>query len=250
VYFYRTTPADNEVVRYRLESDRLVDETVISDGIEKEAFHDGGRLHFGPDGYLYFSSGDAGLEKSAQDPRSLNGKILRLAPRRYRGRGGRAEVFSLGHRNPQGFDWRSGSRRMVATEHGDEGNDEVNLLRRGANYGWPRAMGEDHGDFEGPAAVYTPAIAPSGATFVSLPGSEWSGDYLIGALVGEQIRRLRFDSSDGVVLDEALFEGEFGRIRTVVEGPDGALYALTSNTTRGELREGDDRILRIVPPAD
>jgi glucose/arabinose dehydrogenase len=236
-------------VRYRLDGDRLTGETVIADGIEKEAFHDGGRLHFGPDGHLYFSSGDAGRERSAQDPRSLNGKILRMSPQRYRGRGGRPEVFSLGHRNPQGFDWRPGSGRMIATEHGDEGNDEVNILRRGANYGWPRVMGEEHGEFEAPVALYTPSIAPSGATFVSLPGSEWSGDYLIGALAGEQIRRLRLDSGDRVVLDEPLFQGEFGRIRTVVEGPDGALYALTGNTTRGALREGDDRILRIVPPA-
>jgi glucose/arabinose dehydrogenase len=249
VYFYRTTAEQNEVVRYRLEGDRMAGETVIAGGIDKEAFHDGGRLHFAPDGYLYFSSGDAAREQSAQDPRSLNGKILRLAPRAYRGRGGRPEVFTLGHRNPQGFDWRPRSGRMMASEHGDVGDDEVNVLRRGENYGWPRVTGEDHGEFEAPVAVYTPAIAPSGATFVSLPGSEWSGDLLVGALVGEQIRRLRFDSSDRVVLDEALFEGRFGRIRTVVEGPDGALFALTSNTTRGALREGDDRILRIVPPA-
>jgi glucose/arabinose dehydrogenase len=250
VYFYRTTPADNEVVRYRLENDRLVGETVIADGIEREAFHDGGRLDFGPDGYLYFSTGDAGRERSAQDRRSLSGKVLRLAPHQYRGHGGRPEVFSLGHRNPQGFDWRPGDGQLVATEHGNEGNDEVNILRRGANYGWPRVEGEDHGNFEPPIAVYTPAIAPSGATFISLPGSEWTGDYLIGALVGEQIRRLRLDTEGRVVLDEPLLEGEFGRFRTIVEGPDGALYALTSNTTRGTLREGDDRILRIVPPAD
>jgi glucose/arabinose dehydrogenase len=250
VYFYRTTPADNEVVRYRLERDRLVGETVVADGIEMAPFHDGGRLHFGPDDRLYFSTGDAGQEASAQDPHSLNGKILRLAPQQYRSGGGRPEIFSLGHRNPQGFDWRPDSAQLVATEHGDQGNDEVNILRPGANYGWPEVMGKDHGEFEAPVAVYTPAIAPSGATFVSRPGSAWSGDYLFGALVGEQIRRLRLDSDGGVVANEALFEGEFGRIRTVVEGPDGAIYALTSNSTRGELREGDDRILRIVPPAE
>jgi glucose/arabinose dehydrogenase len=166
----------------------------------------------------------------------------------YRGTGGRPEIFSLGHRNPQGFDWRPGGGAFVATEHGDQGNDELNILRRGANYGWPRVQGEDHVDFEAPVAVYTPAIAPSGATFVSRPGSAWSGDYLIGALVGEQIRRVRLDADGGVEQDEALFEGRFGRIRTVVEGPDGAIYALTSNSTRGRLRPGDDRILRIVPP--
>jgi glucose/arabinose dehydrogenase len=131
VYFYRSTARQNEVVRYRFEEDRLVDQTVIADGISLEAFHDGGRLHFGPDGYLYFSTGDAGNEESAQDPRSLSGKILRLSPRQYRGDGGRPQVFSHGHRNPQGFDWQPRSGQMVASEHGDEGNDEVNILRRG-----------------------------------------------------------------------------------------------------------------------
>jgi glucose/arabinose dehydrogenase len=98
-------------------------------------------------------------------------------------------------------------------------------------------------------AVYEDSIAPSGATFVSLPGSEWTGDYLIGALVGEQIRRLSFQGTR-VTENEALFEGELGRVRVVVEGPDGALYALTSNRDgRGAAREGDDRIVRIVPPA-
>src|SRR5919106_5268005 len=132
VYFYRTTTAENEVVRYRLEGYRLDGETVIAAGIDKEAFHDGGRLHFAPDGYLYFSTGDAARERSAQDPRSLNGKILRLAPREYRGGGGRPEVITLGHRNPQGFDWRPRGGQMVASEHGPEGNDEVNVLRRGS----------------------------------------------------------------------------------------------------------------------
>jgi glucose/arabinose dehydrogenase len=127
----------------------------------------------------------------------------------------------------------------------------VNVLRQGANYGWPLVRGEDHGEFEAPVAVYPDSIAPSGATFVSLPGSEWTGDYLFGALVGEQIRHLRFDGSGRVVLNEALFAGELGRVRTVVEGPDGALYALTSNRDgRGSPRQGDDRILRIVPPSE
>jgi len=99
-------------------------------------------------------------------------------------------------------------------------------------------------------AVYPESIAPSGGTFVSMPGSAWTGDYLLGALTGEQIRHLRFDDSGRVVLDEALFEGEFGRVRTVVEGPDGALYALTSNRDgRGSPSEDDDRVIRIVPPA-
>jgi glucose/arabinose dehydrogenase len=249
VYLYRTTGGGNEVVRYRFEGARLVEDEVIAGDIRAAPIHDGGRIGFGPDERLYLTTGDAAQDALAQDAGSLNGKVLRMAPERYRGDGGRPEVFSLGHRNPQGFDWQPRSERLVASEHGPDGDDEVNLLRRGANYGWPEARGEEHGRFAAPAVVYPETIAPSGATFVSLPGSAWTGDFLIGCLVGEQVRRVRLDG-DRVSIDEALFEGDFGRLRTVVEGPDGALYALTSNRDgRGSPREGDDRVLRIVPPA-
>ena len=251
VYLYRTTPDGNEVARYRLEGEQLVEQAVVAQGIQAAAIHDGGRIHFGPDGRLYFTTGDAAEDELAQDPESLNGKMLVMEAEAARGEGGRPEVFSLGHRNPQGFDWRPGTDdELVASEHGPEGDDEVNVLREGQNYGWPEAQGEDHGDFEAPATVYEEAIAPSGATFVSRPRSAWSGDFLVAALVGEQIRRLSFDANGAVTRDEGLFEGDFGRLRTVVEGPDGALYAITSNRDgRGSPREGDDRVLRIVPPA-
>jgi glucose/arabinose dehydrogenase len=250
VYLYRTTEAGNLVSRHRLDRERLIEEATIVRGIQAAAIHDGGRIHFGPDDRLYIATGDAGDDSLAQDPGSPNGKVLRLNPDGYRGEGGRPDVFSSGHRNVQGFDWQPRTERLYQDEHGAAGNDEVNLLRRGANYGWPEVEGEENRPgFVAPLAVYAEAIAPSGATFVSLPRSEWSGDYLIGALVGEQIRRVRFDGTR-VTTNEALFEGRFGRIRTVVEGPDGALYALTSNRDgRGDPRSGDDRVLRIVPPA-
>jgi glucose/arabinose dehydrogenase len=251
VYLYRTTATGNEVARYRFERERLVEEAVIASDIAAAAIHDGGRIHFGPDGNLYFTSGDAAQDELAQDPDSLNGKVLVMEAEAARGEGGGPEAFTLGHRNPQGFDWDPETEALVASEHGPDGDDEVNVLRRGANYGWPEVQGEDHGDFEAPAAVYEDAIAPSGATFVRRPGSAWSGDFLVAALAGKQIRRLRIDDQGRVTRDEALFEGEFGRLRTVVEGPDGALYVLTSNRDgRGAPREGDDRVLRIVPPEE
>jgi glucose/arabinose dehydrogenase len=250
VYLYRTTDQGNQVVRYRFDGDRLQDETVLVRGIHAAVIHDGGRIRFGPDGRLYFSAGDASEDQSAQDRGSLNGKILRMGPESYRGKGGRPEVFTLGHRNPQGFDWQPGSGRMIEDEHGPDGDDEVNLLRKGSNYGWPDVRGQDHDGFAAPLAVYPDSIAPSGATFVHQGGSAWTGDYLIGCLVGEQMRRLSFDGTR-ITRNEALFKGDFGRLRTVVEGPDGALYVLTSNRDgRGSPREGDDRVLRIVPPAD
>ncbi len=97
--------------------------------------------------------------------------------------------------------------------------------------------------------MYPEAIAPSGATFVTLPRSSWTGDFLFAALRGEQLRRVRLDGRR-VTLNRALLRGRFGRLRTVVEAPDGSLYVLTNNRDgRGSPRSGDDRILRVIPPA-
>ena len=250
VYLYRTTEEEIEILRYRFEDDELRDEQKIAGGIAVGPIHDSGRLRFGPDERLYINTGDAGNPQLAQDPRSLNGKTLRMEPAAYRGDGGRPEVFTLGHRNGQGLDWQPGTDRLFEAEHGQVGNDEVNVLRAGANYGWPEAEGRDHGRrFQGPVVLYEEGIAPSGASFAKLPGSAWTGDLFVAALLGEQLRRIDFE--DGrVVRDKPLFVERFGRLRTVTEGPDGALYMLTSNQDgRGEPTPEDDRILRIVPPA-
>lgn len=248
VYFYLTTSSGMKVDRYRLRGTRLRRSRTILDAIKAGPIHDSGRIHFGPDKRLYISTGDAGQPSLAQDPDSLNGKFLRLDPREYRGDGGTPEIYSRGHRNPQGFDWQPRTKRLISTEHGPDGDDEINLIRRGGNYGWPIVRGRDHGPFRAPLALYTPSVAPSGATFVSLPGSSWTGDYLFAALRGEQLRRLSFDGRR-VTSNRALYEGRFGRLRTVVEAPDGSLFVLTNNRDgRGSPRTGDDRILRIVPP--
>jgi glucose/arabinose dehydrogenase len=246
VYLYRTGQSGNEVLRYRMEGDHLTEDGKILGGIRSGPIHDGGRIHFGPDGLLYVSTGEAGDMPLAQDRSSLNGKILRV--RDFRGKGG-AEIVSLGHRNVQGFDWEPGTGRLVATEFGPDSDDEVNVIRRGGNYGWPGAQGKEGAPkFVEPVVDYEDVIAPSGATFVHRRGSAWTGSFVFGALVGQQIRRVKLDGNR-VTADESLYKDRFGRVRTVVEGPDGALYALTNNTDgRGSPREGDDRILRIVPP--
>jgi glucose/arabinose dehydrogenase len=252
VYLYRTVRDGNEVARYSLEGNVLRERAVVVRGIASAPIHNGGRLRFGPDGRLYFSTGDAADEASAQASEGLNGKILRLTAAQYReGSDVRPEIFSIGHRNPQGFAWQPDSQRFVENEHGPDGDDEVNVLRRGANYGWPTIRGDQEEDgLERPLAVYADSIAPSGSTFVRRGGSTWTGDYLMAALVGQRLQRVTISDDGRVVRQEPLFEGKYGRLRTIVEGPDGALYALTNNTDgRGSPQPGDDRILRIVPPA-
>ena len=251
VYVYRTTAVGNQVVRYRLLGSRLVGPVIVARGVPAGVNHDGGRIHFGPDRWLYISTGDTQSGGLAQSRGSLAGKILRLSPAAYHSRvARRPQIFSLGHRNPQGFDWQPGTRALVATEHGQEANDEINLVRFGGNYGWPIVQdGANRRGLIGPAVFYSQTLAPSGATFVHLGGSAWTGDFLVGCLAGEQIRRVRLRGGHAVV-NEALFDGRYGRVRTVVEGPDGALYALTNNRDgRGSPRAGDDRVLRIIPPA-
>lgn len=248
VYLYRTTESGNEVLRYRFEGNRLREDAKILDGLQAASIHDGGRLRFGPDGLLYVTTGEAGNPPLAQDRDSLNGKILAL--RGFRGSSARPEIVSLGHRNVQGLDWEPRTGRLVITEFGPDSDDEVNVIRKGGNYGWPDAQGDEGApDFVEPVVNYEDVIAPSGGTFVREEGSAWTGSFIFGNLVGEQIRRVKLDG-DRATANEALFEGDFGRVRTVVEGPDGALYALTNNTDgRGSPRDGDDRVLRIVPPA-
>ncbi len=254
LYLYRTTARGNEVARYRLDGSRLREEEVVVQDIPAGVNHDGGRIRFGPDGNLYVSTGETGNGALAQDPDSLGGKFLRVAVQDVRGGGGEPQILSRGHRNSQGFDWHPRTGRLVATEHGPSGGDgprgfdEVNVVREGGNYGWPEVYGSDHGRFDRPAIVYEEAIAPAGGSFVTLPGSAWTGDFVFGALVGEQVRRVRLRGNRAAV-DERVEEVDVGRVRTVVEGPDGALYALTSNRDgRGSPREGDDRLVRIIPP--
>lgn len=227
-----TGQSDNRVVR--LEADGS--QRVLVSGIAKAAVHDGGRLRFGADKMLYASTGDVGRPRLAQDPGSLNGKVLRIDPEQ-----GGATVLSRGHRNVQGL-CVAPDGRLLATEHGPAGRDEVNVLTAGFNGGWPDKVGNG-------IANYTPSIAPAGCEIYSaalIPA--WKGSMLFATLRGRHLRRLTFAPDGSVASEEALLEGRFGRLRDVRTGPDGAVYLATSNRDgRGDPKDNDDRILRIAP---
>ena len=225
---------------------KLTEPQTIVRGIRAGVIHDGGRLRFGPDGALYITTGETGDPGLAQQPESPNGKILRVPDPREGAV--EPEIVSLGHRNVQGLDWQPRTSKLFATEFGPDAHDELNEIVEGRDYGWPDAQGN-----EGPTPAfidYEDVIAPSGATFVKRSGSRWTGDLLIATLRGEHLRRVTIDrAGDQVTRDDPVYRGRFGRLREVVEGPDGGIYLLTSNTDgRGSPSRGDDRIIRVVPP--
>jgi glucose/arabinose dehydrogenase len=242
VYAYYTGEQDNRVVRFRLSGGQQPE--VIFDGIAKAGFHNGGRIAFGPDGMLYVGTGDAGETQQSQNPSSPNGKILRLTPDGAPAPGNPTSgspVYSLGHRNVQGLAWDS-NRRLFATEFGQNDVDEVNLIKPGRNYGWPIVEGTgdtDGGRFTNPLVTWsTDEASPSGMAI--------AGDTAyVAALRGERLWSVPLNG-ETAGQPRAEFQGRYGRLRTVATAPDGSLWLTTSNTDgRGDLRDGDDRILRF-----
>ena len=244
LYFYLSTDHDNRIVKARLVRDRLGPATPILTGIPNGFIHDGGRLVFGPDGYLYASTGETGHSELAQDKDSLGGKILRITTDGEPAPGNPfpdSPVWSYGHRNVQGLAFDDAGH-LWASEFGEHTYDELNLIQRGHNYGWPTVEGR--GDVSGltnPAVVWdTETNSPSGLAW--LDGHLW-----LGALAGERLWRVTVDGTRASDPKGYLI-GEYGRLRTVVAAPDGRLWVTTSNRDgRGDPRSGDDRILLVRP---
>jgi glucose/arabinose dehydrogenase len=240
VYAYFTSTAgDNRIVRFKLGGPLHV----ILKGLRAGGIHNGGRIAFGPDGKLYAGVGETGDSGLAQDRDSLNGKILRINPDGSVPRDNPfgTAVWTWGHRNVQGLAWdRRG--RLWASEFGQNTFDEVNLIRRGRNYGWPVVEGKgstDGGRFTNPLVTWpTSEASPSGAAII--------GSHLyVGALQGQCVWQIPLRGSQ-LGTPRRILAGRYGRIRTVVAAPDGTLWVGTSNQDgRGSPRPGDDRIVAL-----
>lgn len=239
------------LMRYREVDNRLAEGVVLLDDVPAASIHNGSRVKFGPDGRLYVTFGDVAVPSEAQDVASLNGKILRLNEDGTSAPGNRfgSPVYSFGHRNPQGIDWHPTTGDLWETEHGQTGNDEVNVIDGGLNYGWPIIEGaQTRPDMVAPVAFYNPAVAPSGAAFYTgtqIPA--FRNQLFVATLRGMALLRLTVDGRR-VVSEERLIENRYGRLRDVVSGPDGYLYFCTSNRDgRTTPVAEDDRLLRLVP---
>ena len=252
IYAYYTTDTDNRVTRFRLGEDP---EPILT-GIPVLTYHNGGRIAFGPDGNLYVGTGDAGDTSNSQDLNSLGGKILRVTPDGdvpADNPFSNSPIYSYGHRNVQGLAWDEGGQ-LYATEFGQNRYDEVNRILPGGNYGWPEVEGEGgffaSGEYIDPIATWaTSEASPSGAAILkngAIP--QWEGSFFMAALRGQRLYRLALDPSGTVTEQEELLSGQAGRLRHVVQAPDGSLWVLTSNRDgRGTPIATDDRILRLAP---
>jgi glucose/arabinose dehydrogenase len=212
-------------------------------GLQKAGIHNGGRIAFGPDGKLYAGVGDADNTANAQNRDALNGKILRIDPDGGVPSGNPfgSRVWTWGHRNVQGLAWDSAGR-MWASEFGQNTRDEVNLIRRGRNYGWPDVEGTGDtqgGRFTNPLVTWaTSDASPSGAAIIG-------SNLYVAALRGECVWRIPIRGAS-LGKPTRMLSGRYGRIRTVVAAPDRTLWVATSNRDgRGSPRSGDDRIIAI-----
>ncbi len=245
LYAMFTSTSDNRVLRFPLQgapgSYALGAGEEILTGLVKAGNHNGGRIKLGPDGKLYVTAGDAGDSAHSQQYGDLNGKILRIeldgsVPDDNPVAG--SQIWSLGHRNPQGLAWDADGQ-LWAAEFGQNTWDEFNVIQPGSNYGWPLVEGaSDDPAFANPVYQWSTSDAsPSGLAYVR-------GTFFLAALGGQRLWAI-YPTASGTTAVE-YYSGQFGRIRDVVAGPDGTLWLLTNNTDgRGDPRDGDDRILQV-----
>lgn len=247
IYIYYTTQSSgqnstNRVSRYTLNNNSLEGETILVDNIPGARIHDGGRIKFGPDGYLYIATGDAAEPSLAQNTNSMAGKILRV-DRNGNGVFGNPFgnlIYSYGHRNPQGLAWDENGQ-LFETEHGNSATDEFNRIDAGNNYGWPTIRGSETRN-----GMQSPLIQSGNTTWAPAGLGYVDGKFYFGGLRGNALFEVEQVNGEFILTEH--FKGEYGRIRDVVVGPDKMLYITTSNRDgRGVPSENDDRIIRVNP---
>jgi glucose/arabinose dehydrogenase len=242
LYLYYTSPQDNRIARVKLAeapggSLTFNDPQVVFTGIPKASTHNGGRIRFGPDGFLYAGTGDSQRREQPQDPNALGGKILRITPDGQPAPGNPFSnaVYSLGHRNVQGLAWDS-EGRLWASEFGPDVNDELNLILPGGNYGWPAVTGAPHREGYLDAKVVWPSTADSSPSGLEIAGST----AYLGALRGQRLWAVALSGEDAGA-PVAYFTGEYGRIRDVIRTPEGGFWLLSNN-------QNPDFVLVLAPP--
>jgi glucose/arabinose dehydrogenase len=242
LYAYMSTASDNRVVRMRYIHGSLGRKHLVRKGIPHGVHHNGGRIAFGPDHRLYVTTGEGGVGSRAQNKKSLGGKILRMTARGRVPSGNpfpHSVVYSYGHRNIEGLAWDSAGR-LWATEFGDKGWDELNLIRAGHNYGWPATEGRTSNPaYTSPKAQWhTYNAGPSGIAIIN--DVAW-----IGAVTGHRLLRVKLNGTS-VTSKKKFLVNAYGRLRTAAAAPDGTLWLTTSNTDhRATPGPHDDRILKL-----
>jgi glucose/arabinose dehydrogenase len=243
LFAYFTAGPVNVIARMTYDGRRLSGQHRIFGGIPSGPIHNGGRIAFGPDGFLYVGTGETGRGTPAQDPNDLGGKILRITPDGAPAPGNPtpgSPVWTLGHRNVQGLAWDAHGR-MWASEFGQNTWDELNRIAPGSNYGWPVVEGRsgDH-QFRNPVRQWhTDVASPSGIAIAA-------GSVFMASLRGERLWQIPL-LQHGTGKPRALLTHRYGRLRALAVAPDGSLWVLTNNTDgRGSPRPGDDRIVRLT----
>lgn len=234
--------AKEKLVRYRYTNDTLLDPVVYIDSVHANRNHDGSRLLISPDRHLFMTAGDGADTTSPQDLHRINGKILRFnldgsIPTDNPIPG--SPIFSWGHRNAQGLLWAPNGI-FYSSEHGPDTDDELNILEKGRNYGWPFVRGYCDGaqevafcadsNVKEPIAAWTPTIAPSDIAWYDHPAiPEWRGCILMSVLKDMKLIRFQLDSTGYAVTNLTIYlANQYGRLRDVLVAPDGRVFLATN----------------------
>ena len=247
--YSNSTGLVNKVLMLTESNNRIIDSKTILDGIPGDEYRDGGRIKFGPDGKLYVSTGDASIPELSQDLDSLAGKILRTNEDGTIPQDNpfsNSPVYAYGFRNVQGLAWAPNSGALYSSDQGGTGNDEINLISPGKNYGWPHEecnSSDDDNRYTPPVLCFNPSLEPSGIAFAFSNKLGYQNHLIVATLKGSHLRDIDFDSGS----QNTILVG-YGRIIDLVESEDGSIFVLTSNTDGRALpQQGDDKILRLTP---